>query len=491
MRTTMKLFKFVVAFGLIAVQAQAHDQVYQVQSSSCGWKNSRFAQSGFRAVVQGQVGLVTALHGVVGCGRVVALQEPELGNTYVQDLTLTKVSVTHDAAFYTSATLAQRPGQPLSPAGSSSRSGLKVIGYPQESKQQLDHPLEFFDNPRRTLSGQFASDAERKLAQRGSPSVDIEVLLVRGVLQSGYSGAPVLASTASVVGIANGGLAQGFAQINWVIPFEEIPWQPYDKNDPKIMRLVALDAASLFHSPWSGQSGPPQTGANITGKIYYNGRPAAYTTRAFGVIELVEVATWRALPIDYRYENTTSDFTILDVPPGKYTAFVRLEAGWPFDAESGGDYHARISGLNPDIVVAPQDSRLQVNLEVVQGIHLTRPVDNQQRRTTVSDPPESFYPSLYAPSAEIFEWDPVPGAAYYQVFILTVRGIGQPPLNVIEKRLTQPQFSPGLGVSPPGTEYMFRVEAHNAAGKLIGTFDNYYKNGSGGWLQFRVIPPPR
>lgn len=490
MRTTMKLLNFVVAFGLIAVQAQSHDQVYQIQSSSCGLKNSRFSQSGFRAVVEGQVGLVTALHGVVGCGRVVAVQERELGNAYVQDLILTKVSVAHDAAFFTSAMLAQRPGQPLQATGSTNIGGLKVVGYPQESKRQLDHPLEFFDNPRRTLSGQFASDAERKLAQRGSPSVDIEVLLVRGVLQSGYSGAPVLASTASAVGIANGGLAQGFAQINWVIPLEGLPWQPYDKNDPAIHRLAALDAASLFHSPWTEQSGIPQAGAKITGRIYYNGRPAAYTTRAFGVIELVEVATWRALPIDYRYDNTTSDFTILDVPAGKYTAFVRLEAGFPFDTESGGDYHARISGLNPDIVVAPQDSSLQVNLDVVQGIHLTRPVDNQHRRMNVSDPPEFFYPSLHAPSAEIFEWDPVPGAAYYQVFILTVRGIGQPPLNVIEKRLTQPQFSPGLGISPPGTEYMFRVEAHNAAGKLIGTFDNYYKDGSGGWLLFRVIPHP-
>jgi hypothetical protein len=98
---------------------------------------------------------------------------------------------------------------------------------------------------------------------------------------------------------------------------------------------------------------------------------------------------------------------------------------------------------------------------------------------------------LYVPSADTFEWDPVPGAASYQAVVLTVPRPGQPPLQVIEKRLTQPRFSPGLGVSTPGTQYMFRVEAYNEANKHIGTFNDYYIDGSGGWLLFTVIPPPQ
>ena len=48
----------------------------------------------------------------------------------------------------------------------------------------------------------------------------------------------------------------------------------------------------------------------------------------------------------------------------------------------------------------------------MHGIHLKRPVDNQVLRTNISDPPESFYQERRAPSADIFEWDKVPGAAY-------------------------------------------------------------------------------
>jgi hypothetical protein len=112
------------------------------------------------------------------------------------------------------------------------------------------------------------------------------------------------------------------------------------------------------------------------------------------------------------------------------------------------------------------------------------------QRTSVSDPPETLYPSFFAPSADVFEWDPVPGVAFYQVYILTVPAPGQPPLQVVEQRVTQPRFSANLGVSPPGTQYMFRLEAYNASGRRIGTFNHYYKDGSGGWFEFRVVPRP-
>lgn len=493
MRKTVTILAATVFLSVSAqtTEAGANKQVYRIMAASCGPKNERFSQAGFRAMVQGQVGLVTALHGVVGCGMVIAVQEDELGGSEILDLQRSKVSVPHDVIFFTSASLDVESGNPLRATSATNAPNLRVVGYPLESVLQLDHTINFYDNPRRTLNDQFkGSSTIAKLAFRGSPSTTEVILMVQGTLQNGLSGAPLLTPSGAVVGIANGGLAQGFAQINWAVPFAGLPWVSYSESDQKIQRLIGMDAASLFHSPWSASTEVPQTGARITGRIYYDGQPVTSVSKAYAVIKLVEVASWRATPIDFQYNNMTGEFTVLDVPPGKYMPSVRLESGYPFHIESGGDFHARNSDINKDLVVTPHDTNLHVNWEVMQGIHLTRPIDNQTRRTNTTDPPENFYPSFYAPSAELFEWDPVPGAAQYQVVILTVRQTGQPPLHVIDQRVTQPRFGPGLGISPPGTHYMFRVEAYSPENKHIGTFNNYYKNGSEGWLSFRVVPPP-
>ncbi len=119
-------------------------------------------------------------------------------------------------------------------------------------------------------------------------------------------------------------------------------------------------------------------------------------------------------------------------------------------------------------------------------IHLTKPVDNQVSRTSTDDPLEVLYKSNYAPSADVFEWDAVPGAAYYQVyFILTDKNTD----NLVEDKsgkTTKTQYLPNLNITAQNQKYMFRIEAYNTQNEHIGTFINYYKNGSGGWFEFTV-----
>ena len=105
--------------------------------------------------------------------------------------------------------------------------------------------------------------------------------------------------------------------------------------------------------------GPDQEkGARISGKIYYNGNPITNYTKANAALDLVEIRSWKSIKPAFRYNSETAEYEINNVPPGKYAPFVRIESGWPFDKESGGDYHGRISGMNKDIVVAPHSKNL-------------------------------------------------------------------------------------------------------------------------------------
>ena len=79
------------------VQAQArHEHVFSIEAHDCRGRDLR--QTGFRTLVDGVVGIVTTLHGVVGCGSV----EAENGRDRLRGLGITRVDVSRDAAFLSS-----------------------------------------------------------------------------------------------------------------------------------------------------------------------------------------------------------------------------------------------------------------------------------------------------------------------------------------------------------------------------------------------------
>jgi hypothetical protein len=233
-----------------------------------------------------------------------------------------------------------------------------------------------------------------------------------------------------------------------------------------------------------------EKGARISGRILYNGYPITNYTKANAVLGLVEVVSWKGIPIDYRYSSENAEYVISNVPPGKYSPFVRIESGWPFDKESGGDYYGRISGMNKNIVVAPHSKNIHQDLKVVHVIHLTKPLDNQNRRTHVSDPPEKLYHSFYGPSAEKFEWKPVPDAAGYELHYLLEDGNTKKRIDYKTFKTNKTYYYPKLNVTTGNNYYMFRITAHNASNEMIGHFQNYYKDGSGGWFEFTVAAKP-
>ena len=91
--------------------------------------------SGFAATVADVRGIVTALHGVVGCQRITAFN---LSHSYA-NVRLERVNVRLDAAFLTSPELRTSPSAGLESTDAFAGTGLRVLGYPQGIEGQLSH----------------------------------------------------------------------------------------------------------------------------------------------------------------------------------------------------------------------------------------------------------------------------------------------------------------------------------------------------------------
>jgi S1-C subfamily serine protease len=59
---------------------------------------------------------------------------------------------------------------------------------------------------------------KRLLEEQQYPSTKAQILRVSSTIQPGHSGAPIFSSDGNVVGIADGGLREGTARLNWAMP---------------------------------------------------------------------------------------------------------------------------------------------------------------------------------------------------------------------------------------------------------------------------------
>lgn len=274
--------------------------------------------------------------------------------------------------------------------------------------------------------------------------------------------------------------------------------------------VIAVGATALWYarSRGGGEAGPQEeamevaepvgadagapaetaAGATITGTVIYAGRPVSEFSNAPAVIELLDTDTRSDVPVDVTYDENEARFRIDGVPSGQFTPFVRIESGHPFDRESGGDFYSRLSGLNEPIAVPPNTRSVDRDLEVVHVIRLKDPVDNQERRTSAGDPPEVLSAGFFAPSAQRFEWDPVPAAASYELRFLRMEGDER--VESITRTTTGTTFEPELTVTPAGQRYQFTMTARDEQGNLVGNYTHYYRNGSGGWFEFVVVEGP-
>ena len=190
-------------------QAQnLHDNMFKVLGSGC--RAREFVQSGFRTTIDREVGIVTTLHGVIGCRAVSAESEAE----HVSGLYLSMVDVSRDVAFLTSDAL--RTDRSLrAAAGPSSIARAEAVA----------------------IGDLATSDQLTLLADRGSPRP--EIVVFRPSTSRPDFGAPVLDAAGSIIGVENG-LAGEAGVVGWVIAYQSIDWIPPVQDETQVDRLASL-----------------------------------------------------------------------------------------------------------------------------------------------------------------------------------------------------------------------------------------------------------
>lgn len=305
--------------------------------------------TGFLARVQGQTGIITALHGVVGCSQITAFN---LGPAY-RDLRIRKVDIARDAALVVSPEL-NLAGEGLQFSSQYQNEQLRVLGYPQGLGHQFSHRVETNLPPLRPLRTTLPDAQRIELEERGSPDVGQTILSLSGAIQHGYSGAPILTWAGSVVGVANGGLKAGSVDIGWAMLIDHMRWDDARTKQNELNKLSGGKPSALFGAQASPRSTLPPLyiadGGSSIGRIYkvHRGRLSQIYARPSG--RLYSIAT---SPNGRIYFSNANDYEIYrldgerEVKIFTHTTYTRdIE----FDAQ-GRFYFSESSGAGKDGII--------------------------------------------------------------------------------------------------------------------------------------------
>ncbi len=219
------LYLTVVLCLLLLVQqswAQVGTQIFKVMATDCD-EGRAMALTGFLVNdPEKGIGLVTALHGVAGCKAIAAANDS--GNGY-GELQLTSVDFDNDVALLASdKLLSDIQQQSLGIVISNNLTDrIYTIGYPLDLQVQLDRDfLRLRDTATQQLRYLVSPIERANLEACKSPNLEITVFSIEGALVPGESGAPILNTKNEVIGITEGGLQQGRAEISWATRWEDI-----------------------------------------------------------------------------------------------------------------------------------------------------------------------------------------------------------------------------------------------------------------------------
>src|SRR5262249_12619268 len=109
--------------GAVPPEEDLNRSVYQINASECGPEHTGRLLTGFRANLANKSGLITALHGVVGCANIRA----DNLTGHFPNLQVLNVNVQLDVAFLTSDTMHESVSPVLRSSDATRSRSLKVL----------------------------------------------------------------------------------------------------------------------------------------------------------------------------------------------------------------------------------------------------------------------------------------------------------------------------------------------------------------------------
>ena len=247
-----------------------------------------------------------------------------------------------------------------------------------------------------------------------------------------------------------------------------------------MMKQVWIEEAAAVRpaTPIPTPAAPP---ASIKGTVLYNGQPlpeATDATPSFSVF-IRDVYDHAEVPL---YDNSTGQYEILGLTPGEYTIIVLVDSAEPFNGEHGFALDFRGSA---SVEVPKGPAPVELDLPVTHNIHLTSPVDNQRTFGQTSDPKDT-----YSARPLSFEWDAIPEAVSYDVYLQLFK---EPYTHLEpireEHGVLDTSFAIDLPTNGYDEFYVFRLDAKNANDEPVGRLTAPYSNGHGWDYRFRIVEP--
>lgn len=202
------------SFGQISATQQSAKSVVKI---TCKTGGGAASATGF--VWSKSTYVVTALHAVAGCNKITVYSESQKDET---DAVVIAAYKEADLALLRLETDLQL--QPLisTPADPVYSDEYYIWGYPRDVATMQGDDIKFSMSLTRspTLRSIFKSPAqfEKTVGAQGYPQLNAKILRVSSIIQPGHSGAPIFDKSGRVIGIADGGLREGIARINWAVP---------------------------------------------------------------------------------------------------------------------------------------------------------------------------------------------------------------------------------------------------------------------------------